>query len=38
MIKGYEKLKKLNKSKLSIPRKAQDIVEADTIYKVLMVK
>ena len=33
MIKGYEKLKKLNKSKLSIPRKAQDIVEADTIYK-----
>ena len=33
MIKGYAKLKKLNKSKLSIPRTAQDIVEADTIYK-----
>lgn len=33
MIKGYERLRKQNKNKLSIPKKAQDIVEADTVYK-----
>lgn len=33
MIKSYEKLRKKNKEKLKIPKKAQDIVEADVIYK-----
>ena len=33
MIKGYERLRKQNKNKLRIPKKAQDIVEADTVYK-----
>ena len=32
MIKGYERLRKQNTNKLRIPRKAQDIVEADTVY------
>lgn len=32
MIKSYAKLKKQNKNKFKIPRTAQDLVEADTIY------
>lgn len=33
MIKSYERLKKLNKEKLRIPRTVQDTIPVDTIYK-----
>lgn len=33
MIKSYEKLRKLNKEKMKVPKSAQDIIDADTIYK-----
>ncbi len=33
MIKSYEKLKKQNKEKMKVPKSAQDIIDADTIYK-----
>lgn len=33
MIKSYEKLKKKNRERIKIPKRAQDIVEADVIYK-----
>ncbi|MCD7894927.1 MAG: TraE family protein [Erysipelotrichaceae bacterium] len=33
MIKSYERLKKQNKDKFSVPRTAQDIIDIDTIYK-----
>ncbi|MGN1181597.1 MAG: VirB4-like conjugal transfer ATPase, partial [Faecalibacillus sp.] len=33
MIKSYEKLRKQNKEKMKVPKSAQDIIDADTIYK-----
>lgn len=33
MIKSYERLKKQNKEKIKVPKKAQDIIDIDTIYK-----
>lgn len=33
MIKSYAKLRKQNKDKFKVPKKAQDIVPIDTIYK-----
>lgn len=33
MIKSYEKLRKQNKDKIKVPKRAQDIIDIDTIYK-----
>lgn len=33
MIKSYERLKKQNKEKISVPKSAQDLIDIDTIYK-----
>lgn len=33
MIKSYERIKKLNKEKVRIPKTIQDIIPVDTIYK-----
>ena len=33
MIKSYERLKKLNKEKVKIPKNIQDTIPVDTIYK-----
>lgn len=33
MIKSYERLKKLNKEKIKIPKYVQDTIPVDTIYK-----
>lgn len=33
MIKSYEKLRKQNKDKFKVPKSAQDIIDAETIYK-----
>ena len=33
MIKSYEKLRKQNKEKINVPKRAQDIIDIDTIYE-----
>lgn len=33
MIKSYEKIRKQNKEKFKVPKSAQDVVDADVIYK-----
>ena len=33
MIKSYERLKKQNKEKISVPKSAQDLIDIDTLYK-----
>lgn len=33
MIKSYDKLRKQGKNKFKVPKSAQDIIDADTIYK-----
>lgn len=33
MIKSYEKIKKQNKEKFKVPKSAQDVVDAEVIYK-----
>ena len=33
MIKSYEKLRKQNKDKIKVPKRAQDVIDIDTIYK-----
>lgn len=33
MIKSYEKLRKQNKEKIKVPKRAQDVIDVDTIYK-----
>ena len=33
MIKSYERLKRQNKDKFSVPKSAQDIIDIDTIYR-----
>lgn len=35
MIKSYERLKKLNKEKIRVPRTVQDTIPVDTIYKMV---
>ena len=33
MIKSYERIKKLNKEKVKVPKSIQDTIPVDTIYR-----